>query len=118
MGGGVGTEPVLDGRGAGAYAELGVDAANVVLDGLLRQEQVRGDLAVRVAPSDQGHDLALARRQPAVWRNSVGRNTVGRNTVTQATPGRAAGGRRLPAGYRRLTTESGSGAVEPSCRAV
>jgi len=54
---------VRDGRGAVVHAELGVDAPDVVLDGLLGQEQARRDLAVGMAAGDQRHDLTLACRQ-------------------------------------------------------
>src|SRR5580700_4146172 len=55
-----GRQPVRDRGGPGIHAELGVDAPDVVLDRLFRQEQVRGDLAVGVPACDQRHDLEFA----------------------------------------------------------
>src|SRR5579859_5622757 len=59
-----GPAPVGDGGGPRAHAELGVDAPDVVLHGLLGQEQVSGDLPVGLAVRDERHDLRLARGQP------------------------------------------------------
>src|SRR5436305_11768764 len=49
---GSGLAPVGDGGGPRADAELGVDAPDVVLHGLLGQEQVSGDLPVGLAVRD------------------------------------------------------------------
>src|SRR5215213_5824714 len=46
--------------GAGRHAELGEDAGEVALDGLLGEEQLATDLAVRAALGDELGDLALA----------------------------------------------------------
>src|SRR5437764_5563885 len=56
-----GLAPVGDGGGPRAHAELGVDAADVVLHGLLGQEQASGDLPVGLTVRDERHDLHLAR---------------------------------------------------------
>src|SRR5512146_1693469 len=61
--GGPGSAPVGDGGGPRADAQLGIDASDVVLHGLLGQEQVRGDLPVGLPVRDQRHDLHLARGQ-------------------------------------------------------
>src|SRR3954468_18485833 len=44
-------------------AELGEDVAQVRLDGLLAEEQLRRDLPVGLAGGDERRDLALAPRQ-------------------------------------------------------
>ena len=46
---------------AAADAELGVDPPDVVLHGLLGQEQASGDLPVGLTVRDERHDLHLAR---------------------------------------------------------
>src|SRR3954468_25062312 len=56
--------PVGEGGGPRADAELGVDAPDVILHGLLGQEQVSGDLPVGLAVRDERHDFRLARGQP------------------------------------------------------
>ena len=43
--------------------ELGEDAADVGLDGLLADYQLAGDLAVAVPAGDEVEDLAFARRE-------------------------------------------------------
>ena len=49
------------GRGLGTSfeVELGEDGADVVLDRLVRQEDLAGDLLVRLALRDEGKDLAF-----------------------------------------------------------
>src|SRR3954452_13071766 len=54
----------LDRLGPVAHAELAIQPAGVLLDGVRREEQLRGDLAVGRAGGDQLEDLALARREP------------------------------------------------------
>ena len=49
--------------GAGADAELAVDARQRGLDGVLGEEEGGGDLAVRVAFGDERGDPALGLRQ-------------------------------------------------------
>src|SRR5580700_4180241 len=56
--------PVGDGGGPGPDAELGVDPSDVVLHGLLGQEQASRDLPVGLPVRDERHDLFLPRRQP------------------------------------------------------
>src|SRR5580658_6469559 len=56
--------PVGDRRRPRAGAELGVDPPDVVLHGLLRQEQPCGDLPVGLPVRDERHDLGFPRRQP------------------------------------------------------
>src|ERR1700749_593053 len=63
--------PVGDGGGPGADAELGVDPPDVVLHGLLGQEQASGDLPVGLAVRDERHDLHLARGQPVRFPGPV-----------------------------------------------
>src|SRR5258708_24843136 len=63
VGGCMAREPVRDRRRTRGDAELGVDGPYVVLHRLLREEQERGDLSVRMAAGDQRHNLRLARRQ-------------------------------------------------------
>src|SRR5579862_3727887 len=65
--------PVGDGGGAGTDAELGVDPPDVVLHGLLGQEQAGGDLAVGLPVRDQRHDLNLTRRQAGIGSRAVKR---------------------------------------------
>src|ERR1700720_4600108 len=50
----------LHGVGAVARAELAIERAGVLLDGVRREEQRGGDLAVGGAAGDQREDLALA----------------------------------------------------------
>src|SRR5688572_13657638 len=52
--------PEPDGGDARVHAELGVDAVDVVLDGLLAEEQALRDLAVGLTRGDEVHDLGLA----------------------------------------------------------
>jgi hypothetical protein len=55
--------PAGDGRRSGLRAQLGIDLVHVILDGLLGQHELGGDLAVGVTLRDQRHDLGLAQRQ-------------------------------------------------------
>src|SRR5229473_2118210 len=59
-----GLAPVGDGGGPRADAELGVDPPDVILHGLLGQEQASGDFPVGLPVRDEGHDLRLTRGQP------------------------------------------------------
>src|SRR6202035_4341761 len=52
--------PPGDGRGPGGRTELGVDPVDMILDGLLGEDQLAGDLAVGVPVRDERHDLGLA----------------------------------------------------------
>src|ERR1700730_9303631 len=52
--------PAGDGGRAGAGTELRVNPVDVILDGLLGEDQLAGDLAVGVAFRDESHDLRLA----------------------------------------------------------
>jgi hypothetical protein len=47
--------------GARGHAELSEDLAQVVLDGARADEQLSSDIAVRLAPTDQGGDMRLLR---------------------------------------------------------
>src|SRR6266568_6106077 len=67
-----GLTPVGDGGGSGAHAELRVDPADVILHGLLGQEQASGDLPVGLPVRDEGHDLRLARGQSVRLPGPVG----------------------------------------------
>src|SRR5690349_24719480 len=58
--------PITRQLDAGADAELGVDVAQVGLDGLRAEHELLGDLAVRAAGGDQLGDLALAVREDAI----------------------------------------------------
>ena len=71
MRGSGGLAPVGDGGGPRAHAELGVDPADVVLDGLLGQEQAGGDLPVGLAVRDEGHNLCLAGGQPVRFPRAI-----------------------------------------------
>ena len=51
--------------GAGAHAELAIDPCQRRLDGVLREEQGRRDLAVRAAFGDERGDPSLGLRQLA-----------------------------------------------------
>src|ERR1035441_2168225 len=53
--------PAGDGGRAGAGPEFRVNPVDVILDGLLGEDQLAGDLAVGVAFRDESHDLRLAR---------------------------------------------------------
>src|SRR2546421_2642922 len=66
-----GLAPVGDGGGPGAHAELRVDPADVVLHGLLGQEQASGDLPVGLTVRDEGHDLHLARGKPVRFPGAI-----------------------------------------------
>src|SRR5579862_2128071 len=68
--------PVRDGGGAGADAELGIDSPDVVLHGLLGEEQAGGDFAVGLPVRDEGHDLCLARRQAGPGSRAVEREPL------------------------------------------
>src|ERR1700683_1444083 len=57
--------PVGDGGGPGPDAELGVDPSDVVLHGLLGQEQARREMPVGLAVRDEPHYLCLSGRQGA-----------------------------------------------------
>src|SRR5580704_15833601 len=57
--------PVGDGGGPVPDAELGIDPSDVILHGLLGQEQARGDLPVGLPVRDERHDLCLSRGQLA-----------------------------------------------------
>jgi hypothetical protein len=52
----------LDGLGAAGGSELIEGAGTVCLDGVFRNEKLRGDLAIAEAAGDQGEDFELARR--------------------------------------------------------
>src|ERR1039458_3131565 len=53
--------PAGDGGRAGAGPEFRVNPVDVILDGLLGEDQLAGDLAVGGAFRDEGRDLRLAR---------------------------------------------------------
>src|ERR1035438_9739552 len=55
--------PAGDGGRAGAGTELCVNPVEGILDGLLGEDQLAGDLAVGVPFRDESHDLRLARRK-------------------------------------------------------
>src|SRR5271165_3105385 len=59
-----GLAPVGDGGGPRPDAELGVDPPDMILHGLLSQEQASGDLPVGLPVRDERHDLDLTRGQP------------------------------------------------------
>src|SRR6266851_5787882 len=59
-----GLSPVGDGGGPGADAEFGVDPPDVILYGLLVEEQASGDLPVGLPVRDERHDLDLTCGQP------------------------------------------------------
>src|SRR5271154_7100561 len=59
----VGIEDEIDGLVARAHPELEEHRGEVALDGALREEQLRGDLAVHVAHHHQPEDLLLACRE-------------------------------------------------------
>src|SRR5215469_15196415 len=70
-------KPVRDRLRPGVDAEFGVDAPDVVLDRLLGEEQMRGDLAIGVPAGDQRHDLELAGRQPKAGLLVIARLAAG-----------------------------------------
>lgn len=55
-----GAQRVEDGLRAGADAELGVDGSEVMLEGVLTNEETLGDGGVPEALGEEGEDLALA----------------------------------------------------------
>src|ERR1039457_5881880 len=55
--------PAGDGGRAGAGPELRVNPVDVILDGLLGEDQLAGDLAGGGPFRGEGHDLRLARRK-------------------------------------------------------
>src|SRR3954463_2640085 len=61
--------------GARADAELRVDARKIVLDRLLAEQELAGDLLVRATTGDEPGDLRLALRQQAI--GSVGGSPAG-----------------------------------------
>src|SRR4051794_29504570 len=69
-------EPSADGVAgeldAIAHPELLEDVRSVALHGLLRDEQHRGDVVVRVSLGDQLDDLLLARREQLPVRRLAG----------------------------------------------
>src|SRR5262245_52700326 len=54
---------------AAVHADLRVDAVRVILDGLKTDEQLLGDLFVRLAEADLLHDLPLALRHAVMIEN-------------------------------------------------
>src|ERR1039458_8601859 len=56
--------PAGDGGRARAGPEFRVNPVDVILDGLLGEDQLAGDLAVGVPFRDESHDLRLARGKP------------------------------------------------------
>src|SRR5260370_839857 len=76
-----GLAPVGDGGGPRADAELGVDPPDVILHGLLGQEQASGDLPVGLPVRDEGHDLRLARGQSVRLPGPVGSRAESQSLV-------------------------------------
>src|SRR5262249_47234722 len=115
---GAGRKPVRDRRRPGVDAEFGVDAPDMVLDRLLGEEQVGGDLAVGVPAGDQRHDLELAGRQTAAGlRATVGGArgaVVGRTAVAACGRAAAVRGEAAAAHGKAAVTVGHCLAVEPS----
>src|SRR6266849_3383478 len=80
-----GLAPVGDGGGPRADAELGVDPPDVILHGLLGQEQASGDLPVGLPVRNEGHDLRLARGQSVRLPGPVG-SRAGSESLIYARP--------------------------------